>query len=362
MRVKSFNSIREDEMRLLVEKIKVYLMSSSPMNLTDMFKSLSNDLISRAALGKKHGETEHGKKFLELLDEDVGLFFNFTLGEFVPWLGWINWLTGYNAALDKCAGKTDEIMDSIIEDHLNRGGDEGDENSEQCFVEMLLDIYKGNAPGVSIDLISLKGVILDVFAAGTETSATNLGWVMTELMRHPEVMKKLQDDIREIMQGKYNVTDDDLQKMHYLKAVIKETFRYHPPATMYFHSSREYVNLMGYDIEPKTMVLINAWAIGRDPTYWPEPEKFMPERFLNSSVDFRVFDFQLLPFGAGRRICPGLGFAASAIEHTVANLMQKFDWALPIGLKGEELDVMEKPGFTTGRKNPLIVVATKCYF
>ncbi|PIN18980.1 Cytochrome P450 CYP2 subfamily [Handroanthus impetiginosus] len=358
-RVKSFNSIMEDETGLLVEKIEACFMSSSPVNLTDMFMSLSNDLISRAALGKKHSETEHGKKFLELLNEAVGLFYNFTLGEFVPWLGWINRLNGYNAALDKCEEKTDEIMDAIIEDHLNSGGDD---KSKECFMDILLDMYKSNTPGFSIDLITLKGVILDVFAGGTETSAKTLGWVMTELMRHPEVMKKLQYEVREIMQGKYNITHDDLQKMHYLKAVIKETFRYHPPLTMNFHSSREYVNLLGYDIEPETMVLINTWAIGRDPTYWPEPEKFMPERFLNSSVDFRGFDFQLLPFGAGRRICPGLEFAASAIEHTVAKLMQKFDWALPNGMKGEELDVMEKPGVTTGRKNPLIVVVTKCYF
>lgn len=181
---------------------------------------------------------------------------------------------------------------------------------------------------------------------------------MTELIRHPGVMKKLQDEIREIMKGKQHITDDDLQKMHYLKAVIKETFRCHPPVAIYFHAAREYVNLMGYDIAPETMVLVNAWAIGRDPACWDEPEKFMPERFLNSSVDFRGFDFHLIPFGAGRRICPGLGFAATAIEHTVANLMQKFDWALPDGAKGEDLDVTERPGFTIGRKNPLIVVAS----
>ncbi|PIN18984.1 Psoralen synthase [Handroanthus impetiginosus] len=119
-----------------------------------------------------------------------------------------------------------------------------------------------------------------------------------------------------------------------------------------------YVNLMGYDIEPETMVLINAWAVGWDPAYWSEPEKFMPERFLDSSVDFRGFDFQLM---GGRRVCPGLGFGVSSIEHIVANLMHKFDWALPDGAKGEELDMMERPGFSIARKNPLIVVATQCY-
>ncbi|PIM98033.1 Cytochrome P450 CYP2 subfamily [Handroanthus impetiginosus] len=358
-RVKSFNSIREEEKCLFVEKIKGCFMSSSPVNLTDMFKLLTNDMICSAAFGKKHSESKYGKMFLDSLDEAVGLLFNFTLVEFVPWLGWINWLTGYNAALDKCVKKRDEVLDAITEEYLAKSGDD---KSKQCFVDILLDIYKGNIPGVSIDLITLKSVILDVFGAGTETSATTLAWVMTELIRHPEVMKKLQDEIREIMKEKHHITDDDLEKMHYLKAVVKETFRVHPPVAIYFHLSREYVNLMGFDIEPETMVIINAWAIGRDPAYWPEPEKFMPERFLNSSVNFRGSDFQLIPFGAGRRICPGLGFAVSSIEHMIANLMHKFDWALPDGAKGEDLDVMEKPGFTIGRKNPLLVVPTKCYF
>ncbi|KAK6148263.1 hypothetical protein DH2020_019175 [Rehmannia glutinosa] len=360
-RVKSFNTIREEEIALMVERIKQCYLSSSPVNLTNMFMTLTNDLICRSAFGKKHSETGHGKKFLDIMDEAVALLFNFTIGEFVPWLGWINKLNGFNASLDRCARVRDEILDAVIEDHLSRGSNGDDDKSKENFVDILLGIYKGNTPGVSIDLISLKAVILDVFGAGTETSATTLVWVMTELIRNPPVMKKLQDEIREIMKGKQQITDDDLQKMHYLKAVIKETFRCHPPVAIYFHAAREYVNLMGYDIAPETMVLINAWAIGRDPACWDEPEKFIPERFLNSSMDFRGFDFQLIPFGAGRRICPGLGFAAAAIEHTVANLMQKFDWALPDGARGKDLDATERPGFTIGKKEPLIVVPTKSY-
>ncbi|KAI3454392.1 hypothetical protein Pfo_011055 [Paulownia fortunei] len=357
-RVKSFNSIMEEETALLVEKIKQRCLSSSPVNLTDMFASQTNDLICREAFGKKYSETQHGKEFLEGMKEAVGLLFNFTLGEFIPWLGWLNWLNGFNATLDRCAKKRDEVLDAVIEEHLNKGPDESKDN----FVDILLGIYKGNTPGVSIDLITVKGVILDVFAAGTDTSATALVWVMTELIRHPPVMKKLQDEIREIMNGKQHITADDLQKMHYLKAVIKESFRCHPPLAIYFHAAREYVNLRGYDIQPETMVLIHTWAIGRDPACWQEPEKFMPERFLNSSVDFRGFDFQLIPFGAGRRICLGLEFAATSIDHTIANLVHKFDWALPDGAKGEDLDVTEKPGVTYGKKYPLVLLPTKCYF
>ncbi|EYU24238.1 hypothetical protein MIMGU_mgv1a022580mg, partial [Erythranthe guttata] len=333
-RVKSFSPVRDEEIRFLVDKIRSRCDSS--VNLTDTFVSFTNDLICRTAFGtKRMSETEHGKKFLEAMDAAVGLVSKITVGDFVPWLGWINRLNGFNAELDRCATRKDDVMDAVIEEHLKVGPTGSGDN----FVDILLGIYKGNTPGVSIDLISVKALIL-----------------------HPTVMKKLQDEIRHIMQEKQHITDEDIRKMQYLKAVIKETFRYHPTIATFLHKSREYVNLIGcYDIPPKTMVMINTWAIGRDPSYWDEPERYMPERFLNSTVDIKGFDFQLLPFGAGSRICPGIGFAETSIEHTIANLVHKFDWALPDGMKGEDLDVTEKHGLSLRKKLPLIVVPTsKC--
>ncbi|KAH6820544.1 hypothetical protein C2S53_018592 [Perilla frutescens var. hirtella] len=355
-RVMSFSSIRDEEIALFIENIQECCSfdSSTPVNLTNMFAALSNDLISRAAFGKKHGEEEHGKKFLEVLEESVGLLGNLSVAEFIPWLAWIDRLNGRHAALDRIAEKMDEILDAIIEDHLRSSYTSNKEN----FMDILLGIYKGDTPGVSIDLISLKSVILDIFAAGTETTATTLVWLMTELLRQSRVMKKLQDEVRGIMKGKHHISDDELQKMHYLKAVIKETLRLHPAVTIFIHVAREYVNLMGYEIAPETLAVVNVWALGRDPACWDEPEKFVPERFLNSSLNFKGFDFELIPFGAGRRICPGIGFAAISLEHTVANLMLRFDWALPDGAKGEDLDITERPGITIRKKNPLLVVAT----
>ncbi|KAK6148277.1 hypothetical protein DH2020_019189 [Rehmannia glutinosa] len=349
-KLKSYNSIMEEETGLLVEKIAYKFLTLSTVNLTDAFKTLTNDMICRAAFGRRFSETQQGKEYLEGLKEGEGLVSStLTLGEFIPCLGWINWLTGFNAARDMYVMKQDKILEAVLEEHLNKGADESKDN----FVDLLLGIHKGNTPGVDVDRSTVKALIADVLGAGTKTTSTSLEWVMTELIRHPTVMKKLQDEIREIMKGKQHITSHDLEKMHYLKAVIKETFRFHPSVVMYPRAAREYVNVMGYDISPETEVLINLWAIGRDPACWQEPEKFIPERFLNSSVDFRGFDFELIPFGAGRRICPGLEFAATSMEHTLANLMHKFDWALPDGARGEDLDVIEKHGLTISRKNPL---------
>lgn len=199
----------------------------------------------------------------------------------------------------------------------------------------------------------------DIYSAGTDTTFTVLEWAMTELFRHPTIMTKLQSEVRQILNGKQDITEDEMTKMHYLKAVIKETLRLHPPIPLLVpREASQDVKVMGYDMAAGTMVITNAWAIGRDPSSWDEPEEFRPERFLNSSIDFKGHDYELIPFGAGRRGCPGIAFAMATNEFVLVNLMGKFDWELPDGAKGEDLDVEESPGVTIHRKVPLIAIAT----
>ena len=198
-----------------------------------------------------------------------------------------------------------------------------------------------------------------MFAAGSDTTYTVLEWAMTELLRHPQVMRQLQNEVRGIAQGKLLITEDDLDKMQYLKAVIKETLRLHPPVPLLLpRESTRGAKIMGYDIEAGTQVITNAWAIGRDPLLWDEAEEFRPERFLNSSIDFIGKDFELIPFGAGRRGCPGTLFAAMAIEVALANLVHRFDWEVGGGGRREDLDMTECTGLTIHRKVPLLAVAT----
>jgi cytochrome P450 len=198
-----------------------------------------------------------------------------------------------------------------------------------------------------------------MFAVGTDTTHTALEWTMTELLKHPEVMKKAQDEIRRITGSKISVTQDDVEKTLYLKAVIKESLRLHPPIpTLIPRESTKDVKVQGYDILAKTRVIINAWAIGRDPSSWENPDEFRPERFLEGAIDFKGNDFQFILFGAGRRGCPGTTFASSVIEITLASLLHKFNWALPGGAKPEDLDITEAPGLAIHRKFPLVVIAT----
>lgn len=194
----------------------------------------------------------------------------------------------------------------------------------------------------------------DAVAGGTDTISTCLEWMMTELLRHPRVMEKLQNEVREIVKDKHAISDEDLGKMCYMKAVIKETLRYHPPAPMLVpRVAHEDVNIKGYHILKGTTVMVNVWSIGRDPTTWDEPEKFMPERFLNSPTDVNGSDFGWIPFGGGRRRCPGMAYGMAAIELVLANIVHKFNWKLPNGVV---LDMTECGGLTIHRAAPLVAV------
>ncbi|XP_051123362.1 cytochrome P450 Tp4149-like [Andrographis paniculata] len=352
--IKSFKSIRDEETAVVVESLEELSSTSQSVDLNVMFKSLANDIICNAAFGMKFRKGEFGKKILHVIEETVRLLFTFTMGEFIPWLAWTNRFNGFDAAIDKVVVTKDELLDSGIQDYV------GASTLGNNFADIIFaGLYSGNTPGMSVDRDMLKATIQDVLGAGTDTTSTALGWAMTELIRQPKIMKKLRDEITEVMKEKKNITDEELDQMHYMKAVVKETLRLHSPVPIGLRETTEDVHMMGYDIPSGTMVMFNLWAICRDPACWDEPEKFIPERFLNSSIEYNGSDFQFIPFGAGRRICPGIYFATASVEHVLANLIYKFDWELANGCRGEDLDVIEKPGLAVGRKNPLLVVPKK---
>ena len=202
----------------------------------------------------------------------------------------------------------------------------------------------------------------DIFIAGTDTSSATVVWTMAELIRNPIVMRKAQDEVRGVIKGKGKVEESDLSELIYLKLVIKESFRLHPPVpSLVPRVTTERCTIEGYEIPAKTMVFVLAKMIGRDPKYWENPNEFFPERFLDSSIDYKGNHFELLPFGAGRRGCPGMNFAIHLVELTLANLLYRFNWDLPHGMKIEDLNMEESAGITVQKKFPLCLAATPVY-
>uniref|UniRef100_A0A0D3DAZ8 Cytochrome P450 n=1 Tax=Brassica oleracea var. oleracea TaxID=109376 RepID=A0A0D3DAZ8_BRAOL len=207
----------------------------------------------------------------------------------------------------------------------------------------------------------------NILLGGVETSAITLTWAMTELSRNHRVMKKVQSEIRnhqsEIrnqMGNKSIISFDDTDKLTYLKMVIKETWRLHPPIPLL--SPREALSefeINGYTIKAKTRLHVNVWAIGRDPDTWKDPEEFFPERFMDNSIDAKGLNFELLPFGSGRRICPAIFMGTTMVECGLANMLYNFDWKLPEGIMVEDIEMEESPGLSVSKKNELLLVPMK---
>lgn len=172
-------------------------------------------------------------------------------------------------------------------------------------------------------------------------------------------MFQAQAEVRGVFMGQMKVTEERLSKLSYLQLIIKETLRLHTPGPLLIpRECQEHCPILGYDVPKGTMVLVNAWAISRNPDYWDEPNMFNPERFLADTRDLKGNDFDFIPFGAGRRICPGMSFGLANITLGLANLLFHFDWSLPEGVNPSELDMTETMGITARRKEDLMLSAT----
>ena len=198
-----------------------------------------------------------------------------------------------------------------------------------------------------------------MFIAGTDTSSVTLEWAITELLRHPEKMAKAQTEIDEVLGNdrSRSIQESDVSKLPYVQAIIKETLRLHPPAPFLLpHRANKDVELCGYYVPKNTTIWINVWSMGRNPHIWADAESFTPESFLGSEIDMKGRNFEFIPFGAGRRICPGMPLAYRMMHLMLATLLHRFNWKLDNELNPKDIDMEEKFGITLQKAQPLQVI------
>lgn len=192
---------------------------------------------------------------------------------------------------------------------------------------------------------------------GTETVASVIEWAMAELMKSPEDLKKVQQELTDVVGLDRKVDESDLENLTYLRWAVKETLRLHPPIPLLLHETSGDSVVAGYSIPSGSRVWINAWAIGRDKASWEDPEVFRPWRFKNEGApDFKGSNFEFIPFGSGRRSCPGMQLGLYAVEMCVAHLLHCFTWELPQGMKPVDLDMNDVFGLTAPRAVRLVAV------
>ncbi|KAL3626502.1 hypothetical protein CASFOL_030051 [Castilleja foliolosa] len=345
--VKSFRPVREDEVSRMVKSISK--QANQIVNLSEATMFYSSSVICRVAVGKRYDEK---RRFDRLLGELQAMSLEILVGDFFPWMIWIDRLCGKVSRLEKVFYELDSFYQEVIDEHVSP-------NRPQSMDGDILDLLiRLRDEGSSVDWDHIKGIIMNVFVAGADTTAATLTWAMTALIKNPNTLQKAQEEIRSSIGKKGNVNEDDIEKLPYLKAVVKETLRLYPPAPLSLpRETRTSCIINGYEIEDKALVFVNLWAIGRDPDYWENPTEFLPERFLDSDIDFKGQDFGFIPFGSGRRQCPGLALGIVQVEMALANILYSFDWELPPGMLEDDVDMDCSPGATAHKKNALCLRA-----
>ncbi|XP_006358771.1 cytochrome P450 83B1-like [Solanum tuberosum] len=354
-KVQSSSLIREDEVSRMIKKISQHVVTSQITNLSNLMILLSSSIIFKVAFGIRYDEESHeSRRFYFLFEEAATMMTSFFVSDFFPSLNWIDKLTGLTNRLDKNFKELDEIYEELIKQHLNPNRPK---SMEGDILDVLLQLKKEKSTPIDLTLEDIKAIVMNVLLAGSETSAAAVVWTMTALIKNPKAMKKVQEEIRKSIGNKGIVNEDDIQNMPYFKAVIKEAFRLYPSSPLLLpRETMKKSTLEGYEIQRGTIVQVNAWAIARDSEIWKNSEEFIPERFLNSNIDFKGQDFEFIPFGAGRKGCPGMALGVASVELALSNLLYSFDWELPFGMKKEDIDTDVKPGLTMHKKNDLCLI------
>ncbi|KAJ8543726.1 hypothetical protein K7X08_025344 [Anisodus acutangulus] len=353
-KINSYQPSRKEEVSLLVKSIKRAAHEHVAVDLSANISSLNANLSCLMVFGKKFMDEDLDKRgFKSIVQEVVHLAATPNLGDFFPFLGVLD-LQGITGRLKALSKVFDEFLEKIIEEHVQSK----EHRETKDFIDTMMEIMQSGEAGFEFDRRHVKAVLLDMLMASMDTSATSVEWILTELLRHPHVMKKLQKELEEVVGLDRMVEESDLENLNYLDRVIKEALRLHSAAPLLVHESIEDCIVDGFFVQKGSRIIVNVYAAQRDTNAWPEPDKFLPERFVESSVDLLGHDFQLLPFGSGRRSCPGMQLGIIIVRLMVAQLVHCFDWELPNGMQPSELDMSEQFGVVTCRAKHLMAIPT----
>uniref|UniRef100_J3M8F7 Cytochrome P450 n=1 Tax=Oryza brachyantha TaxID=4533 RepID=J3M8F7_ORYBR len=333
-RLEALRPIREDEVTAMVESVHRAVTEPGSENKPILVKNhlamVAFNNITRLAFGKRfmnaNGEiNEQGREFKTIVNNGIKIGASLSVSEYIWYL---RWLCPLNEELYKTHNeRRDRLTKKIIEEHAKALKESG---AKQHFVDALFTLREQY--DLSDDTVI--GLLWDMITAGMDTTVISVEWTMAELVRNPRAQKKLQEELDRVVGRDRVMSETDFQSLPYLNAVIG-----------------------GYNIPRGANVMVNVWAIARDPKLWSNPLEFRPERFLEETVDIKGNDFRVLPFGAGRRVCPGAQLGINLVASMVGHLVHQFDWSLPAGTRPVDVDIMESAGVVTFMNTPLQTIA-----
>ncbi|PAN23306.1 hypothetical protein PAHAL_4G082700 [Panicum hallii] len=354
--------VRREEVARLVGSLSRSAAGGDVVDVDAALMGLTGDVVSRMVMSRRWtGDDNDTEEMRGVVAETAELTGTFNLQDYIGVFK--HWdVQGLGKRIDAVHRKFDAMMERILtaRDAERRRRREEDaagagEEAAKDVLDMLFDMHEDEAAEMRLTRDNIKAFMLDIFAAGTDTTTITLEWALSELINNPSVLRRAQAELDAVVGASRLADESDVPNLPYLQAIAKETLRLHPTGPLVVRRSMEPCKVSGYDVPAGATVFVNVWAIGRDPASWgPDPLAFRPERFLegeNAGMDVRGQHFHLLPFGSGRRICPGASLAMLVVQAALAAMVQCFEWA-PVG--GAPVDMEEGPGLTLPRKHPLV--------
>ncbi|KAL2343592.1 hypothetical protein Fmac_004877 [Flemingia macrophylla] len=345
-RLNTFFDIRKEEtMRLLQKLVHATLNGFTQVELRQRLTEMTFNNMMRMISGKRYygddveeADAEEAKQFRDIISEMMMLLGANNRADFLPLLRCFDF-DGLEKRMKSISKRADAFLRGLLQEH--RSG----KHHTNTMIHHLLSMQQSQ-PQYYSDVI-IKGLIQGMLLAGTDTTAVSIEWALAALLNHPEKLKKAKHEIDTLIGQDRLVDESDIPNLPYLQNVILEALRLYPPAPLLLpHYSSEEFSIGGYTIPRDTIVLINAWTIHRDPEIWSDDaECFKPERFEKEGEANKM-----LPFGLGRRACPGLGLAQRSMGLTLGLLIQCFEWKRPTN---EEFDMEEKKGVAMPKLIPL---------
>ncbi|CAI0558597.1 unnamed protein product [Linum tenue] len=351
--------VRESEVQVATKELYSYWTKNE---LTGWFEEITLNVILKMIVGKSVGYLTGGEDGVRLRRTFMDFFDlsgRFVVADGLPFLRWLD-VGGFEKAMRRTAEEMEAVVGEWLREHKarrgSRGGGEKAAAAAEDFMDVILNVVgeEGGIEGRDSDTVN-KATCLALTLAASDTTAVTMTWLIALLVNHPEVLKTAQSELDSHVGKERRVQESDLRHLDYLKAIVKETLRLYPAAPLSVpHQSTEDCTVAGRFVRKGTRLIVNLSKIQRDPRVWSDPDEFRPDRFLTThkDVDLRGQDFELIPFGSGRRMCPGVNFAMQVMHLTVATLLHGFDFSRTTV---QPVDMTESIGLTNPRASPLDV-------
>nr|XP_010932510.1 flavonoid 3',5'-hydroxylase [Elaeis guineensis] len=348
---------RRAEVDRLVRSILDMSRLGEPVKVHGMVMRTLANVLGLAILSRRVFDSEgaESSEFRRMVLEVLRLSGLVNIADFIPSMKWLD-VQGIERSVKSLHQKFDALMTQMLKEHAETAGQR---KGRQDFVDYLLANCKASNGEVLLSDVNIKGLIVDMFIAGTDTSSITIEWAFTELLTNPSVLKRAQLEMDEVIGRDRRFEESDIPKLPYLQAICKEVLRKHATTPLNLpHLASQDCEIGGYYIPKGTRLLVNIYAIGRDPDVWDNPLEFKPERFLSgkdAKIDVKGTDFELIPFGAGRRICAGKNLGMLFVQSILGTLIHAFDWTVR---DGEVVDMEESSGLALQKTNPVMALAS----